>query len=151
MINCPPIWYVPIELDESAKLQKLSVQKIMFPDGSQFAVQVWTGTATDEQFLLHKIEARNAYGRKGLFNEQLASDSKESVAVVKLNNLCKINPTNLDATAALDIKWDINKVDKICSLSAKKKLETTESILALYASLLGSKAKPHQTPLCHSR
>jgi hypothetical protein len=109
MMNCPPIWYIPIELDESAKLQELSVQKITFPDGSQFAVQVWTETATDEQLLLHKIEARNACGRKGQFHEYLASDSNESVAVVKLNNLCKVNPTNLDATAALDIKLDINK------------------------------------------
>ncbi len=108
-MNCPPIWYIPIELDESAKLQELSVQKITFPDGSQFAVQVWTETATDEQLLLHKIEARNACGRKGQFHEYLASDSNESVAVVKLNNLCKVNPTNLDATAALDIKLDINK------------------------------------------
>jgi hypothetical protein len=110
-----------------------------------------TGTATDEQFLLQKIEARNAYGRKGLFNEYLASDSKESVAVEKLNNFCKVNLTTLDATAALDIKLDINKADKIRSLSAKKKLETAESIFALHASLLGSTAKPHWTPLCHSR
>jgi hypothetical protein len=136
MINCPPIWYVPIELDESAKLQELSIQKITFPDSSQFAVQVWTGTVTDKQLLLHKIEARNACGRKGQFYEYLASDSKESVAVKMLNNFCMVDPTNLEASAALDIKLDINKAVKIHALSAKKKLETAESIFALYASLL---------------
>ena len=53
------------------------------------------------------IEARNACGRKGRFYEYLASDSEESVAVEKLHNLCKVNLTTLDATAALDIKLDI--------------------------------------------
>ena len=141
--NCLPIPYVPIEMDESEKNAKPSVQKIMLPGNSQFSVQVWTGNGTDEQFLLHTIEARDACVRKGFFNDYSNHDDCENKFVEKLAKLHSKDPEDLEATSASELRLEIKKCKRICANSVKKKLEAAKSIFSTYTSLLGPKVRPH--------
>jgi hypothetical protein len=86
----PPIPYVPVvnEVQEAIAKGKEYSYKIKLPDMTKFSVPIWD-TGTQEAFLIHVQQAKNACKRKGLFQDYDDAIEAESRAVEQAKNLRK--------------------------------------------------------------